>query len=115
MNINEMSKSIPSSCRVPVFAGNKQIRFSEKPVSQPGPGQLLLRVYANALCGSERSQFFDGTTTVPGHEAAGTVVAAGPGTPDRRGYAGRGVFDVLLRRVPFVPAGFHQPMFAEAG
>jgi threonine 3-dehydrogenase len=88
MNINEMSKSIPSSCRVPVFAGNKQIRFSEKPVSQPGPGQLLLRVYANALCGSERSQFFDGTTTVPGHEAAGTVVAAGPGTRTAAGTPG---------------------------
>jgi threonine 3-dehydrogenase len=75
-----MSNSIPSSCRVPVFAGNKQIRFGEKPVPQPGPGQLLLRVHANALCGSERSQFFDGTTTTPGHEAAGTIVAAGSDT-----------------------------------
>jgi threonine dehydrogenase-like Zn-dependent dehydrogenase len=75
-----MSQPIPSNCKVPVFAGNKQIKFGEKPVPQPGPGQLLLQVHANALCGSERPQFFDGTPTTPGHEAAGTVVAAGPGT-----------------------------------
>jgi len=75
-----MSTSIPSSCRVPAFVGNKQIKFTEKTVPQAGPGQLLLRVHANALCGSEKSQFFDGTSTTPGHEAAGTVVAAGPDT-----------------------------------
>ena len=75
-----MTKSIPSNCKVPVFAGNKQIKFGEKAVPQPGAGQLLLRVHANALCGSERPQFFDGTPTTPGHEAAGTVVAVGPDT-----------------------------------
>src|SRR6202043_3583029 len=35
---------------------------------------------ANALCGSGGPQFFDGTSVTPGHEATGTVVAAGPGT-----------------------------------
>ncbi len=75
-----MSKSIPSHCRVPVFIGNKQIRFNERPVPEPGPRQLLLRVHANALCGSERPQFVDGTTTIPGHEAVGTVVAVGSDT-----------------------------------
>lgn len=49
-------------------------------VPQPGPGQLLLQVHANALCGSEKPQFFDGTSTTPGHEAAGTIVATGPNT-----------------------------------
>jgi len=75
-----MATTIPSSCRVPHFVGNKEIKFEEKAVPQPGTGQLLLRVRANALCGSERPQFFDGTSVTPGHEAAGTVVAAGPGT-----------------------------------
>jgi threonine 3-dehydrogenase len=49
-------------------------------VPEPKAGQLLLRVRANALCGSERPQFFDGASVTPGHEATGTVVAAGPGT-----------------------------------
>ena len=75
-----MNNAIPSNCRVPVFVGNKQIQFRDQPVPSPGPGQLLLRVGANALCGSERPQFFDGAPVTPGHEAAGTVVAAGPAT-----------------------------------
>lgn len=83
-----MNKSIPSNCRVPVFIGNKQIKFSEKKVPEPGSGELLLQVHANALCGSEKPQFFDGTPTTPGHEAAGTVVAAGPDTRTSVGTAG---------------------------
>jgi threonine dehydrogenase-like Zn-dependent dehydrogenase len=83
-----MMKSIPPKCRVPAFIGNKQIQFSEKAVPQPGPGQLLMQVHANALCGSERSQFFDGTPTTPGHEAAGTIVVAGPDTHTEVGTAG---------------------------
>jgi threonine dehydrogenase-like Zn-dependent dehydrogenase len=83
-----MPKAIPTSCRVPAFVGNKHIQFTEKPVPQPGHGQLLLQLHANALCGSERPQFFDGTTTTPGHEAAGIVVAAGPGTHTPEGTPG---------------------------
>jgi len=75
-----MSNTIPSKSRVPVFVGNKEIKFAERAVPEPGPGQLLLRVHANALCGSERLQFFDGTSVIPGHEAAGTVLAAGADT-----------------------------------
>src|SRR5580704_4351908 len=75
-----MSNNIPSSCRVPFFAGNKEIKFAQKTVPEPETGQLLLRVRANALCGSERPQFFDGTSVTPGHEATGTVVAVGPRT-----------------------------------
>lgn len=80
--------TIPSSCRVPVFVGNKQIKFNEKAVPEPGPGQLLLQVHANALCGSERPQFVDGTSTTPGHEAAGTVVAVGTDTRTKVGTSG---------------------------
>jgi threonine 3-dehydrogenase len=80
--------SIPASCRVPAFKGNRQISYIEKMVPQPGPGQLLLQVHANALCGSERPQFFDGTPTTPGHEAAGRVVAAGVDTRTQVGTPG---------------------------
>ncbi|MBV9275430.1 MAG: alcohol dehydrogenase catalytic domain-containing protein [Verrucomicrobia bacterium] len=83
-----ISDTIPPSCRVPAFVGKKQIKFIEKAVPTPGDGQLLLRVQANALCGSERPQFFDGTAVTPGHEAAGTVVAAGPGTHTPVGTSG---------------------------
>jgi threonine dehydrogenase-like Zn-dependent dehydrogenase len=73
---------------VPAFVGNRTIRFTEKAVPQAGPGQLLIQVHANALCGSERPQFFEGTPTTPGHEAVGTVVACGPDTRTPEGTAG---------------------------
>jgi threonine dehydrogenase-like Zn-dependent dehydrogenase len=69
-----------SRMKYPVFKGGKEIGFTEKPVPQPGPGELLIRVQANALCGSERPQWVDGAPVTPGHEAVGVVEAAGHGT-----------------------------------
>ena len=76
---------------VPHFVGGGKIETIEKPVPEPGPGQLLVKVQANALCGSERPQYWNGTDITPGHEAAGTVVAAGPGTTTPIGATG-GIF-----------------------
>ena len=75
-----MLKPIPEIMTVPKFEGGGLISFHEKAVPVPGPGQLLLQVGANALCGSERGQFYDGSDVTPGHEGAGIVAAAGPGT-----------------------------------
>lgn len=72
--------TIPLETTVPHFLGDSWIGTVAKPVPQPGPGQLLLEVKANALCGSERSQFKGGTQITLGHEAAGVVVAAGEET-----------------------------------
>lgn len=80
--------AIPQEVTVPHFVGDSKIRTTTKPVPQPGPGQLLIKVGANALCGSERGQFFNGTEVTPGHEAAGAVVAAGPGTKTQVGTPG---------------------------
>jgi threonine 3-dehydrogenase len=65
---------------VPQFVGGGRITFGERPVPTPGPGQLLIQVKANALCGSERGQFHGGSTVTPGHEAAGVVAGVGPET-----------------------------------
>jgi threonine dehydrogenase-like Zn-dependent dehydrogenase len=73
------------------FVGAGRIRLEVRPVPVPGPGQLLVRVGANALCGSERGQFLHGASVTPGHEAAGVVAAAGPGTRTAVG-APRAVF-----------------------
>jgi threonine 3-dehydrogenase len=66
--------------RIPHFSGGGVIDFVEKEVPEPGPKQLLIAVKANALCGSERPQFYAGSAVTPGHEATGMVVAAGPDT-----------------------------------
>ncbi len=75
-----MLKPIPEVMTVPKFEGGGIISFHQKDVPAPGPGQLLLQVGANALCGSERGQFYEGSDVTPGHEGAGIVAAAGPDT-----------------------------------
>jgi len=72
--------AIPTTMPVPLFIGGGRITFGGKPVPAPGSGQLLVQVKANALCGSERGQFHGGSAVTPGHEAAGVVAQAGPGT-----------------------------------
>ena len=64
----------------PRFTGAGKIEFAHHEYPDPGPGQLLLAVQANALCGTDRHQYYDGSPVVPGHEAAGTVLQAGEGT-----------------------------------
>ena len=83
-----MLKPIPEVMTVPKFEGEGIISFYEKAVPVPGPGQLLLQVGANALCGSERGQFYRGSDVTPGHEGAGFVVAVGPDTTTKAGTPG---------------------------
>ncbi|HYE04527.1 MAG TPA: alcohol dehydrogenase catalytic domain-containing protein [Planctomycetota bacterium] len=71
---------IAASAIAPRFVGGGRIDFAERAVPTPGPGELLVRVRANALCGSERHQWQHGAEVVPGHELVGEVVARGAGT-----------------------------------
>jgi len=71
---------IPDRVIYPRFVGGGKIGFEEKTVPRPGQGQLLLQVTANALCASDFGSYRRGAAVTPGHEAAGTVAAAGPGT-----------------------------------
>jgi threonine dehydrogenase-like Zn-dependent dehydrogenase len=83
-----MAEGVPERVRAPRFVGDGKVVFEESPVPEPGPGELLIRVQANALCGSERGQFQHGADVTPGHEAAGVVAAVGPGTSIRVGTPG---------------------------
>ena len=80
--------AIPSVQTVPRFVGHGRFEVWERPVPQPGDGELLLRVRANALCGTDRGQLAAGSDVTPGHEAAGEVAAAGAGTSTPVGTAG---------------------------
>jgi threonine 3-dehydrogenase len=71
--------NIPQTMDIPLFIGDGKIEYGQKATPTPGPGQLLLQVKANALCGSDRSQFYNGSMTAPGHEASGIVAAVGEG------------------------------------
>lgn len=68
------------SATVPRFRGDARIEFEPYEYPAPDDGELLLAVGANAICGTDRNEYFNGSAIVPGHEAAGVVVEAGSET-----------------------------------
>ena len=72
----------------PRFDGEGRITFAEHTYRDPGPGELLLRVEANAVCGTDREQYYSGSQVTPGHEAVGRVAAVGPDTRVAEGTRG---------------------------
>ncbi|MGA4508064.1 zinc-binding dehydrogenase [Propionibacteriaceae bacterium G1746] len=75
--------AIPSTMRALVKRSRTpgDVALVERPVPTPGPGQVLIRIVAAAVCGSDRSEI-NGKDTglVPralGHEAAGIIAAVG--------------------------------------
>src|SRR5579875_1273776 len=60
-----------------------RLEVVDVPMPRPGPDEVLVRVEACGICGSD-VHGYDGSTgrrippIIMGHEAAGTVVAAGP-------------------------------------
>jgi len=64
--------------------GGAQLRLRDVPDPQPGPGELLLRVGACAVCRTDL-QLVAGDLaahrlpTIPGHQVIGRVEAVGPG------------------------------------
>ncbi|MET7422183.1 alcohol dehydrogenase catalytic domain-containing protein [Dactylosporangium sp. NPDC005555] len=79
---------MPRTATAPAFVGEGRIDLREHTYRDPGPGELLIAVGANAICGTDREQYFAGSAVVPGHEAAGTVVAAGEDTTVAEGTRG---------------------------
>lgn len=75
--------------KVVLFPGDRQVIVVERPTPQPGPGEVLVRTRASAICRSDMSLYYgkpivggEATATgqiVPGHEPAGEVVAVGGG------------------------------------
>ena len=64
------------------------LRLAERPVPEPGPGQVRVRVEACGVCGSDvflQEGGFGAAVSlpvIPGHEAAGVVDALGDGVTD---------------------------------
>ncbi len=67
--------------RVAMYYGNDDVRLETMPVPEIGPGEVLMKVEASGICGSDVMEWYrrDKVPLVLGHEVAGTVVKVGQG------------------------------------
>ncbi|NQT05556.1 MAG: alcohol dehydrogenase catalytic domain-containing protein [Dehalococcoidia bacterium] len=67
--------------RAAVWYNNRDIRIEEMPVPKIGPGELLLRVEASGICGSDVMEWYrlDRAPLILGHEIGAQVVGVGSG------------------------------------
>ena len=73
---------IPRTMRAGVYRDKGVVRVEEVPVPEVGANEVLIRVAACGICGTDIKKIFQRYVEPPqilGHELAGTVVATGPG------------------------------------
>jgi len=65
--------------RVAMYYNNNDVKLEEMPTPQIGPGELLMRVEASGICGSDVMEWYriHKVPLVLGHEVAGVVVEVG--------------------------------------
>ena len=64
-----------------VFVGNRQVEIQEFPDPVPGPGEVVVKMRASGICGSDLNRYrvAEPSVGVTGHEPCGEVAALGPG------------------------------------
>lgn len=112
--------------RVAMYYSNKDIRIEDVPIPKIGPGEMLVKVEACGICGSDVMEWYrrNKVPLVLGHEIAGEIVEVGEGvTKYKKGdrisashhvpcytchYCQKGHETVCdtLRRTNFDPGGF---------
>lgn len=67
--------------RVARYYNNNDVRLEEMPLPQIGPGEVLVKVLASGICGSDVMEWYRirKAPLVLGHEIAGEIEAAGEG------------------------------------
>ncbi|MGF3056292.1 NAD(P)-dependent alcohol dehydrogenase [Microbacterium sp. YY-01] len=87
-----MTTHLPSTMQVSVLHKARDLRNEERAVPTPAPREVLVRVRAVGVCGSDTHYYTDGrigdfTVDQPlilGHEASGEIVAVGDGVDPAR-------------------------------
>lgn len=67
--------------RVAMYYNNQDVRLEEMPVPQIGPGEVLIRVEASGICGTDLLEWYriHKAPLVLGHEVAGVIDTVGEG------------------------------------
>src|SRR5207248_2902117 len=89
-----LSAALKMSGGVPVqgvlFAGNREIELIELPDPQPGPGEVVVKIMASGLCGSDLRPYRNDRRGrfVTGHEPCGIVHSVGANVPSEQAKVG---------------------------
>jgi len=73
---------IPTTMRAAVYRGVNDVRVETVPVPAIGAGEILIKVHACGICGTDLKKIHTGSHSAPrifGHETAGTIAAVGAG------------------------------------
>lgn len=72
--------------RVAMYYNNRDIRLQEMDIPMIGPGELLVKIFASSICGSDTMEWYrvQHAPLVLGHEIAGQVAEVGE---DLKGFA----------------------------
>src|SRR5664280_1749295 len=82
VGIDQGSTAIPGAMKAAVYHGVNDVRLEDVPVPEIGRGEVLIRVHACGICGTDLKKIATGSHSAPrifGHETAGTIVAVGEG------------------------------------
>src|SRR5258706_13371430 len=87
-----------------VFLGERRLELREVPVPEPGHGQVLIRMKASSLCGSDLRAIYRTSnwgkdpeayrSVIGGHEPCGVIELIGPG--GRRLHRSRGAIGTAI-------------------
>jgi len=82
-----MTATVKKNMRAAVWYNNRDVRVEEMPVPKIGAGELLLRIEASGICGSDVMEWYrrDRAPLVLGHEIGGQVVEVGDGVEGFKG------------------------------
>jgi L-iditol 2-dehydrogenase len=78
--------SIPIKQKVAVYYRNSDVRIEERPVPKIGPGEILVKIRASGICGSDVLEWYriKKAPIVLGHEVAGEIAQVGDGVTKYR-------------------------------
>ena len=85
--VSRRSRGIPATMQAAVYRGVNDVRMEQVPVPEIAAGEVLVRVEACGVCGTDLKKIHSGSHTAPrifGHETSGTIAAVGE---DVRGFA----------------------------
>ncbi|WP_374010978.1 NAD(P)-dependent alcohol dehydrogenase [Leifsonia sp. LS-T14] len=87
-----MTDTLPDTMRTSVLAGQRDLTIEDRPIPTPAPGDVLVRVSAVGVCGSDVHYFRHGRIgdfvvegpLVLGHELSGVIASVGEGVDPSR-------------------------------